>query len=92
MERNPLALLPPGDSVEEAISSLKRLVERGKLRALVARRRYERTKDSGDERYFLLAAQEYYYAAALVRDFIDAVAEFAAQKSFEKSKGSNSLN
>jgi hypothetical protein len=88
----PLDLLVPGDSVREALDALKRLVGKSKLRALIAQRRYERTKSQADEHGYMLASQEYYYAAALCSDFTKALAVAVAQQIHNNNEKSNKLN
>jgi hypothetical protein len=93
MEKNSkLDLLPPGDTAADALGALARLTRHAKMRVLVAKRRYERTKGKTDEHNYMLAAQEYYYAAALSADFRKALTETLAAKHFEKSEKDDKLN
>jgi hypothetical protein len=76
-----------GDSVKDALEALQRLVRRAKLRAMAAKRRYERTKTKTDEHNYMLSAQEFYYMAALSSDFGRAANEaLAAQIHNTKAK------
>lgn len=89
---NKLDLLPPGESIPDALGAMARLVRHSKLRVLVAKRRYERTKTKTDEHNYMLAAQEYYYAAALSADFRKAITETLAARHFEKTEKNDKLN
>lgn len=88
----PLKLLIPGEPISEVLESLKRITRRAKTRALVAQRRFLRLGTPVTEKGWLLAAQEYYYAAALCGDFTEALAQALAEKSAESSAKNNSLN
>jgi hypothetical protein len=81
-----------GDSVKDALEALKRLVRRAKLRALAAKRRYDRTQSKVDEHNYMLSAQEFYYMAALSADFTKAAADALAQQLADKNAKNNTLN
>lgn len=81
-----------GDSVKDAILAQGRLVRRAKLRALVAKRKYERTKTQEDEHNYMLSAQEFYYMAALAADFRKAALQVVAQLQADKTEKNGNLN
>ena len=85
-------IIAPGDSVPEALAAMARLTRRAKLRVFVAKRKYERTKSQVDEHNYMLAAQEFYYVAALVADFRKALEETLAKKLHEKNVKNDSVN
>jgi hypothetical protein len=87
-----LDILPPGESIPDALAAMSRLTRRAKLRALVAKRKYEREKSQVNEHNWMLAAQEYYYAAALTSDFTRAINEHLAKQIHEKNVKNSSVN
>jgi len=92
MKEKVSGIIAPGDSVVDALDALQRLTQRAKLRALVARRRYERDKSQVNEHNYMLSAQEFYYISALSADFGKAARESLAQALHDVNEKKNNLN
>ena len=84
--------LPPGDTLIDAIGALTRLMNHAKLRCLVAKRRWERLPSKTTEHGYLIAAQEYYYAAKMRKDFQEKAVESLATKHAEIMEKKGSVN
>lgn len=91
-EENKFPIVAPGDSVADAISTLRRVIRRLGRRAKVLQLRYDRDKSEKNAAIYCDAAAEYYYVSRLASEFSEAAVRAVERKTLEDDEKKKDMN